>query len=85
MKILITILFVFLCTVSSLNAQEYKKMIDDGTFTVQEVINEAETYFEFRDKGKGSGYKQFKRWEYMAERLMNEDGRITSNLENFEE
>ena len=85
MKILFTILFGFLYTFSSLNAQEYKKMIDAGTFTVQEVINEAETYFEFRDKGKGSGYKQFKRWEYMAERLMNEDGRITSNLENFEE
>jgi len=64
---------------------EYKQMIAEGTHSVQEVIAAGEAYFENRDKGRGSGYKQFKRWEYMSLRLMNEDGYLPTLDENLQE
>jgi len=65
-------------------SQEYLEMIDAGTFKVQEVIDNAEAYFENRDKGRGTGYKQFKRWEYMAKRLQNDAGYLVSIDERIE-
>lgn len=68
-------------------SQEYLKMIDAGTYPVQDVIDNAEAYFEGRDKGRGTGYKQFKRWEYNALRMVKEDGylpTITEELAEFE-
>ncbi len=69
----------------SLQSQEYLRMIDEGTHAVQDVINNAEVYFENRDQGRGTGFKQFKRWEYNAKRLMNEQGYIPSDSDNWEE
>ena len=66
-------------------SQEYLEMIDAGTFPVQEVINAAESYFDGNDKGRGTGYKQFKRWEYNAQRLMNENGYLPSIQERLQE
>ncbi len=45
-----------------LQAQEYKKMMDDPQYNVYDVIKKGNAYFENRDQGKGSGYKQFQRW-----------------------
>ncbi len=59
-------------------AQEYKLMIESGDYKVAEIQEEAERYFEDREKGRGSGYKQFKRWEYMALRLMDSEGYLKS-------
>ncbi len=67
-------LFCFFLISSSGHAQEYRKMIDAGTYTVQEIIENAEAYFEHRDKGRGTGYKPYKRWEYNALRLRNDEG-----------
>jgi len=64
----------FLVTFFTAQSQEYLKMMDAGTYKVETVISTAEAYFAGKDKGRGSGYKQFKRWEYNALRLMNEDG-----------
>ena len=70
-------------------SQEYLQMIEDGGYTVEEIVTSAEAYFANKDKGRGSGYKQFKRWEYMAKRLMNESGYLVpfeeqlSRLENY--
>ncbi len=66
------------------HSQEYKVMIDSGNFTVQQIIDNAEAYYANRDKGRGSGYKQFKRWEYMANRLMKENGYLPTIIENLE-
>ena len=66
-------------------AQEYLQMIDAGTYKVQDVIESAETYFANRDKGRGTGYKPYKRWEYNALRLMNEDGYLPSLADNVAE
>ncbi|WP_170134764.1 T9SS type A sorting domain-containing protein [Marinirhabdus gelatinilytica] len=81
------ILFTFLLVLGNITlyAQQYLEMIDAGTFPVAEIIQEAENYFEGKDKGRGSGYKQFKRWEYMATRLQNENGYVSTITENLSE
>lgn len=66
-------------------SQEYLQMIEAGTYTVEEIVNNAESYFEGKDKGRGSGYIQFKRWEYMANRLKNENGYLTPFTERLAE
>lgn len=35
-------------------------------------------YFATHDQGQGSGYKQWKRWEYMMERRLTPDGKVTN-------
>lgn len=66
-------------------AQEYLRMIDAGTYKVQDVINSAEAHFADKEKGRGTGYKQFKRWEYNALRMVKEDGYLASNAERLSE
>ena len=66
-------------------SQEYLQMIDAGTYSVEEIVASAEAYFEDKDKGRGSGYKQFKRWEYMANRLQNDNGYLTPFTERLAE
>ncbi len=60
-------------------------MIEAETYSVHEITNNAEAYFADKDKGKGSGYVQFKRWEYNATRLMNEDGTLPTISERLNE
>lgn len=43
-----------------------------------EVQKEAEKYFANRDKGKGSGYKHWKRWEYIHKREIDDQGFVIS-------
>ncbi len=69
----------------AIQAQEYLQMIDAGTYKVQDVIDSAETYFANRDKGRGSGYKQFKRWEYNALRRVKENGYLPTTEERLYE
>tara|TARA_R100000935_G_scaffold42923_1_gene65192 strand:+ start:12445 stop:14937 length:2493 start_codon:yes stop_codon:yes gene_type:complete len=86
MKKLVTLLFVFsVFVIQNLQAQYYLEMMDAGTFLVEDVIQEAESYFEGKDKGRGSGYTQFKRWEYMANRLKKEHGYLPTITENLAE
>ncbi|RMA58483.1 T9SS type A sorting domain-containing protein [Ulvibacter antarcticus] len=70
---------------ATVQSQEYLGMIEQGTYSVQEIVDNAEIYFENKDKGRGSGYKQFKRWEYNAKRLQNEDGYLRSVSEDLAE
>ena len=85
MKKKLLVMFVFFLGVITAHSQEYKVMIDEGTFSVEEIIENAEAYFADIDKGRGSGYKQFKRWEYNAMRLMNENGYLPTSEENIAE
>ncbi|NNM22061.1 MAG: T9SS type A sorting domain-containing protein [Flavobacteriaceae bacterium] len=80
-----SLLAVMLLAVGTMSAQEYLQMIDEGTFTVQEIVDNAEAYFSDKDKGRGSGYFSFKRWEYMAKRQMNEAGYLTPITEKIAE
>ncbi len=67
------------------HSQEYLEMIEAETYSVHEITNNAEAYFADKDKGKGSRYVQFKRWEYNATRLMNEDGTLPAISERLNE
>ena len=53
-------------------------MISKGTYTVQEIQNAAEAHFAIIGTGKGTGYKQYKRWEYQALRSMKDNGVLKS-------
>ncbi len=79
-----TVVTTFLIGYQGLS-QEYLQMIDAGTYSVEEIVANAEAYFEDKDKGRGSGYKQFKRWEYMANRLQNDNGYLTPFTERLAE
>ena len=43
-----------------------------------EMRDSIEAWYEGRDKGKGTGYKQFKRWEYMMEPRLYPSGEIAN-------
>lgn len=84
MKFFPLLLFVFCALIlvpNVLFGQEYLKMIDSGNYSVKEIQNSAERFFEGKDKGRGTGYKQYKRWEYKALRMMDDNG----NLKNEED
>ena len=72
------ILSAFLLSFLCIQSQEYQEMIDSGQFTVQEIQDRAEVYFENKDKGRGTGYKSYKRWEYDALRMQDESGLLKS-------
>ena len=72
------ILGVFLLSFLSIEAQDYLEMMNSNQYTVLEVQNAAEAYFENRDKGRGTGYKSYKRWEYDALRMQDDNGLLKS-------
>ncbi len=60
--------------------------LNAGTDDFATIRNRMEQYFEGKNTGRGSGYKQWKRWEYLAERRLTPDGKITNwAARNFEE
>jgi len=59
-------------------SQEYLKMIEAGTYTVQEIQAEAEAYFAIVGTERGNGYNPYKRWEYNALINMDENGMLKS-------
>lgn len=78
-------LLLFLLIGLSMYSQEYKEMIKSGTFTVQQIQQEAEAYFDGKDKGRGSGWVQYKRWEYFALKDQDENGMLKSSNFLFNE
>ncbi|MFT7605089.1 MAG: hypothetical protein ACI8VT_002682, partial [Saprospiraceae bacterium] len=80
-KIMLLVVLFFTLGSYQLYAQAYKDLImnADGSTTLQEIKNLAETYFEGKEKGRGSGFKQYKRWEYHMERRVNPDGKIQNH------
>lgn len=85
MKLNLWVWLLLIFAGGNIQAQEYLQMIEAGTFTVEEIVTNAEAYFENRDKGRGSGYVQFKRWEYMANRLKDENGFLKAQEEIISE
>ena len=66
-------------SISVINSQDYLRMMESTHYSVDEIRQSAEQYFYSRDKGRGSGYNQFKRWEYNALRMMDENGYLKSD------
>ncbi len=69
--------FVMACNISSYGQDNNKKqsgkvklfeMMKDQSINFNDVKEYADEYFKTFSKGKGSGYKQYKRWEYFVGR-----------------
>lgn len=73
------LLFVFSLFSSVLFAQDYKQLIAEGTHTVAEIVTIAESHFDSVGRERGTGYKPFRRWQYFAERAMDETGKLKSS------
>ncbi|WP_405569495.1 T9SS type A sorting domain-containing protein [Winogradskyella sp. Asnod2-B02-A] len=73
----------------SLFAQDFKQLIAEGTNTVEDIVEVAERHFDSVGRERGRGYKPFRRWQYFAERAMDETGKLKSpefyydELENY--
>lgn len=86
--IFITLTMLLAITWGSLTGQNsasdlYLNSQNEDFKTVQERM---EKYFEGRDKGQGSGYKQWKRWEYLNSRRLSPDGKVINwAAKNWEE
>ncbi|MBK7871809.1 MAG: T9SS type A sorting domain-containing protein [Saprospiraceae bacterium] len=73
----IIILLLLLFTYSLSLAQVYQEIIRQNTdLTFEQIVERVENYYKGKDQGKGSGYKQFKRWEYYNSTRLGEDGKI---------
>ncbi len=84
-RILWLLIVLILSHTGSAWAQSYQQMIANGSYSVFEIQKKAEEHFEKVGTGKGTGYKQFKRWEYNALREMNENGYLADPYTYYEE
>ena len=73
-----TFFVLFLLAALSGYSQEYRRMINQGTYTLQEIQEAAEEHFAIVGKGRGVGYKSYKRWEYNAMLSADNDGMLKS-------
>lgn len=62
----------------SLNAQDYQKLVAEGIHKVEDIVTVAERHFDTIGRERGKGYKPFRRWQYFAERAMDETGKLKS-------
>lgn len=77
---LLALLWLALCTFSA-TAQQYLEMIEAGTYPIEAIQQAAEAHFDTVGRGRGSGYKQYKRWEYVAEMELDNSGVKIPNFE----
>ena len=68
-----------------MQSQEYLNMIDAGSYSVQEIIDNAENYFSIKTREKVRDILSLRRWEYMRRRLMNENGYLRTITEDIAE
>ena len=50
--------------------------LNAGTDDFATIQQNTEQYFADKDKGRGSGYKQWKRWEYLEPKQASKMGKI---------
>lgn len=56
----------------------YDIWLNPSTLDFKEIQRQAEEYFSDKDQGRGSGYRQWKRWEYLMQDRLTPDGQITN-------
>jgi photosystem II stability/assembly factor-like uncharacterized protein len=83
MKSLRTICFIaFLLLISTMGLGQqtdpYQLWMNPATDDFATIQQTVEQYFEGRDHGRGSGYVQWKRWEYFNKYRLTPDGKITN-------
>jgi photosystem II stability/assembly factor-like uncharacterized protein/PKD repeat protein len=72
--------------VDPVRSQTYRDMMDDIRINVNDVIKEAEIYFDKHGRGKGSGFKEYARWKHnMEQRFPNGDRSNFNPLQAYQE
>ncbi len=68
------------------NAQSWMELIEQGETDYQKIKAAGELdYSEESLREKGTGYKQFKRWEWLAEQQLDDNGKILSARQVYNE
>ena len=70
---------------ASAQDRHWTEMMQDPQANFYEVQAAAEAWFETHPKGKGSGWKQYKRWEYYHGLRVKEDGSLPQATEILSE
>lgn len=65
---------VLFCLALTAKAQTVYDVISDPTKNYYDVVNYYNEYFKTHERGKGSGYKMFKRWETEMKYWIDENG-----------
>lgn len=60
-------------------------MIIEGNHTFKKIKESANQHFKIKGTEKGTGYKQFKRWEYNAQRMLDDKGFVKKSSFYIEE
>ena len=63
----------------SLLGQIYMEMAMDTSMTYQEIVEEAEIFFDQHGRGSHTGYKAYKRWAYWMKRCLDDEGHMMTN------
>ena len=77
----LVILFIFFSI--DLSGQIYLELSQDTSLTFDQIVAQSEAYFDTRGRGKHTGYKQFKRWEYLTRRSLRAGDKIIPNSEIY--
>ena len=77
LRLLFTALLISVVSISNTGAQEYLEMMNDTSANFFEIQKAANEYFAKVGTGKGTGYKQYKRWEYENESKAYPDGNLS--------
>ncbi len=80
-KLLIVLLFFSY----QLSSQIYVELAQDTSLTFEEIVTQTELYFDDRGRGKHTGYKQWKRWEYWTRRSLGPEDKIITNTKAYNE
>ncbi len=76
MKFIGTLILILCCYVAT-TAQVHQQIIrENPDLPFDQLVEKIEALYRGQDKGRGSGYKQFKRWEYYHSSRLDERGRI---------
>ena len=83
LKLFLVVAIGLLATQSQ--AQDWREMISDPNANFNEV--KAAFYAEFGEEvgKKGSGWKQFKRWEWFMEQRLSENGKLPNSKLIYDE
>ncbi len=72
--------FVVVCWCQVTAQRPYQEILQMNDNDFRQTVKDVEAYYENRDKGKGSGYKQFKRWEQKMRGRLTPDGKVANYM-----
>lgn len=85
-RILLITTLILTFQVSSYGQIYIEIFTESKTKDFNEIVTKVESYYQNKDKGRGSGYKQFKRWEHYHSTRLSSDGKIVDvTSKNFDE